>query len=111
MMVRLVLLLLLSMCWSAPVSGEAPACTAASSGTVACIAERSCLCQFERGGTTTDQSSGYRWNCGVLRPYCSRPPEVKPTERSIDELNLLVRPPTFRPHPRPPLRPLGGMAG
>lgn len=49
---------------------ETPVCAAASVGTVACFVRRLCACTFARGGGMTGLPSGYRWDCGQLRPGC-----------------------------------------
>lgn len=58
---------------STPVSfaaAQGPACDAANVGTVACFVSTLCACTFTRGGAMTGAVSGYRWDCGVLRPSC-----------------------------------------
>jgi hypothetical protein len=69
---------------------EPPVCNAAAAGTVACIAERLCHCGYERRGSTTDEPAGYRWDCGVRRPYCHRPPERTSRPDIFDDLRLIV---------------------
>jgi len=49
---------------------QAPACTAAQVGSVACVSGRLCECRFERGGSLTGLPNGHRWNCSILRPAC-----------------------------------------
>jgi len=108
---RIILLLLLPwlglLPW--PVDGlavEPPVCTAAALGSVACIAERLCRCAYERGGSTTETPAGYRWDCGVRRPFCHRPPERASRHDALDDLRLFVpvappRTEARRDRPRP----------
>lgn len=63
-----------------------PVCVAETAGLVECVAEKLCLCRFERGGAMTSEPSGYRWDCGVLRPRCG---------------GLLQSPATLDPYPYP----------
>jgi hypothetical protein len=89
---RTILLLLLA-ALGAPtaIAAEVPSCTADTSGTVACIAERLCRCDFRRGGSMVDRAAGYRWDCGPLRPNCHRPPAQTPRPtQPFSDLNLLV---------------------
>jgi hypothetical protein len=51
-----------------------PNCTQAVLGQVACMSVKLCECIFERGGTMTGRPSGYRWDCGILRPQCNEAP-------------------------------------
>ena len=69
---------------------EPPVCTAAEAGSVACIAERLCRCDDERGGSTSETLPGYRWDCGVRRPYCHRPPERPPRVEVLGDRLLIV---------------------
>ncbi len=92
------------------VAAEPPVCTAATSGTVACIANRLCRCGFERGGSMLDEPAGHRWDCGVRRPYCDRPPTLGERREPPTELDLVLpaprirdlEPPGSRPLPKPP---------
>ncbi len=64
---------------STPAVSAAPVCNRETVGLVACVANRECVCRFERGGTLTGRARGYRWDCGILRPQCFPPPaEVDP---------------------------------
>jgi hypothetical protein len=106
---RILLLLVGVAFWAPPAAaGEAPACVASTAGTVACIAERLCRCAFVRGGSMVEREAGYRWDCGLLRPHCHRPPTLqdRSTRPSVD-IDLLVpldrRP--RQPKHRPPLDP------
>ena len=38
----------------------------------------------------TDQPAGHRWDCGVLRPYCHRPPTIGTPHDPFGELHLVV---------------------
>jgi hypothetical protein len=49
---------------------QSPSCDAANVGTVACFVSKLCACTFMRGGAMTGATSGYRWDCGVMRPGC-----------------------------------------
>lgn len=115
-----ILLLLVCVAFGAPpaaTAAEAPACVAATAGTVACIGERLCRCAFERGGSMVAREAGYRWDCGVLRPQCHRPPTLPDrSTRPFADFDILVpldrhsvspksRPPSDRRRPvdgRPP---------
>jgi hypothetical protein len=91
------------------VAAEPPVCTGDTAGTVACIGDRLCRCAFERAGSMTDPPAGHRWDCGVLRPYCHRPPTIGDPRDPFTELQLVVpgpesrrlQPPKGRPVPRP----------
>ena len=50
--------------------GAAPACIAQREGMVACLGTVLCECRFQPGGSLTARPSGYRWDCGILRPTC-----------------------------------------
>jgi hypothetical protein len=65
---------------SAPARAEEPipACNAAREGATACLAGKLCSCGIARGGSITTRASGYRWDCGVLRPSCG--PAVPPAD-------------------------------
>ena len=55
----------------------APACIAQREGMVACLGTTLCECRFQPGGSLTARPSGYRWDCGILRPSCGVvPPDV-----------------------------------
>lgn len=47
-----------------------PACIAQREGMVACLGMTLCECRFQPGGSLTARPSGYRWDCGILRPSC-----------------------------------------
>lgn len=52
---------------------QPPRCTAESLGAVACMSTKLCECVYERGGAITGKPTGYRWECGALRPDCNQP--------------------------------------
>ncbi len=92
---RLILLLL-----ALPAAAqETPACDAAREGAVACLAGRLCECRLERGGSLTGQRSGFRWNCGILRPSCGEATAPQPLTAPLPDL-LLQLPPPHTPWPR-----------
>ncbi len=76
---------------------EIPACDPARAGAVACLSGRLCECRYERGGSITGQSTGFRWNCGILRPSCGEVPAPQPVP--LPDL-LLQLPPPHTPWPR-----------
>lgn len=45
-------------------------CTSQSAGTVSCMSGVLCSCGLQRGGSITGVATGYRWDCGTLRPSC-----------------------------------------
>lgn len=49
-----------------------PLCQRHSLGLVACIADRTCECIYERGGAITGLPTGYRWDCSPLQRNCGR---------------------------------------
>ena len=64
---------------STPALAQAPSCSAALAGSVACFERVLCACSFQRGGAMTGLPTGYRWDCGILRPPCSGGPDVPAT--------------------------------
>jgi hypothetical protein len=80
-------------------AGDIPACNAARAGAVACLSGRLCECRYERGGSITGQSTGHRWNCGILRPSCGEAPAPQPYPAPLPELMLQLPPPPS-PWPR-----------
>jgi hypothetical protein len=54
-------------------TAQPPRCTAESVGAVACMSTKLCECVYERGGAITGRPTGYRWECGALRPDCNQP--------------------------------------
>jgi hypothetical protein len=84
---------------------EPPVCSAVGTGSVACIGERLCRCGYARGGSTIEEPAGYRWDCGVLRPYCHRPPASAPRDDVFDDLLLYLPAAPLLPE-RPVKRPL-----
>jgi hypothetical protein len=95
-MVRLLPLLLLALPASA---NEVPPCDARRAGAVACLSGRLCECRYERGGSLTGQSTGFRWNCGILRPSCGEAPAPQSVPLPPPDL-LLQLPPPQTPWPR-----------
>ncbi len=67
-----ILLLLAAPAWAE--GTPPPRCDASRDGVLACVAGRSCLCRFERGGTVTGRPTGHLWDCGPLRPDCAPAP-------------------------------------
>jgi hypothetical protein len=55
---------------SSTTSAQAPSCDSAHLGTVACFVRKLCACTLSRGGAMTGLPTGYRWDCGPLRPGC-----------------------------------------
>jgi hypothetical protein len=102
---RVLLVALVALWPASPGAAEPPICVAETTGTVACIGERLCLCRFERGGSMVEREAGHRWDCGPLRPACHRPPAGGSSGgRPFDELNLLLplRDAPLGPWPHPP---------
>lgn len=64
----------------AGVAGAEPVCNAFTEGATGCLANKQCICRFDPGGSMTGRPSGYRWNCGVLRPACELPPPGLPAQ-------------------------------
>lgn len=58
---------------SAAESNQPPRCTAETLGAVSCMSTKLCECVYERGGAISGKPSGYRWECGALRPDCNQP--------------------------------------
>jgi len=81
-------------------AAEPPVCTATVSGSVACIAGRLCRCGYARGGSTIEEPAGYRWDCGLLRANCHRPPDRPPGHEVLDDLRLIVPIEPLRRQPR-----------
>lgn len=50
-----------------------PRCSAETLGAVACMSTKLCECVYERGGAISGRPTGYRWECGALRPDCNQP--------------------------------------
>ena len=64
---------------AAPAAGQGvPACGPAREGQVACVANRLCLCRFERGGSVAGRPDRWDWDCGILRPDCAVAPAGEP---------------------------------
>ncbi|MEQ8967956.1 MAG: hypothetical protein RID91_19220 [Azospirillaceae bacterium] len=64
------------------------ACREDRAGVVQCIAGKLCECRFERGGSlSASPSSGWRWDCGILRPSCGPDDEVPATLRGDNSLS------------------------
>lgn len=58
-----------------PAAGQGvPACVPTREGQVACVANRLCLCRFERGGSLAGRPDRWDWDCGILRPDCGVAP-------------------------------------
>jgi hypothetical protein len=70
-----------------------PACTAAIEGAVACMAGRLCRCRFQPAGTLTARPSGFRWDCGTLRPGCGAPAAGYPVPPVLPPILLPPIPP------------------
>lgn len=49
---------------------QAPSCNRESLGQAHCFSPKLCACIHDRGGSITGTPSGYRWDCGTLRPSC-----------------------------------------
>ncbi|MBE9605167.1 hypothetical protein IAI18_09845 [Acetobacteraceae bacterium H6797] len=72
------LFLLLLLLWLPPARAETPACRPAMEGMVSCMAEKLCVCGYERGGTMSGRPEGWRWDCGALRPACGAATRLEP---------------------------------
>ena len=56
---------------AAPVhANDIPACNAGSVGVAQCLDGVLCLCRYQQSSALTGLQAGYRWNCGLNRPYC-----------------------------------------
>jgi len=72
---------------SGPAAGQPAAeppyaCREDRAGVVQCIAGKLCACRFERGGAlSASPTSGWRWDCGILRPSCGPESELPATLR------------------------------
>ena len=65
---------------AAPARAEGPpACSAEMVGSVACFERVLCACGFQRGGAMTGLPTGYRWDCGIMRPPCGGGPDTPAT--------------------------------
>ncbi len=58
----------LSLAVLAPARGQTPACEPASAGQLSVQAEVQCECRFFVASRLRGTSSGWRWDCGILRP-------------------------------------------
>lgn len=97
------LLALLVMLAAAPLRAQVPGCAPELAGIVSCVADRLCRCSFERGGSMSAVPTGWRWDCGTLRPYCHRPPALAPAGQvpSGAVIEAPWRPWRFPPTPFP----------
>lgn len=96
-----------------------PRCAVETLGAVACMSTKLCECVFERGGAISGRPSGYRWECGALRPDCQMPGAdlaapgwQMPAAVGIDRSrhNTIVNQGTGPVQPRPPANPGNGTA-
>lgn len=79
-------------------AGDVPRCTPEISGAVVCMAGRSCLCGFMRGGLMAGLPDGWRWDCGILRGGCGPPSDQQaewlyalPPGLSVDQSDHSIR--------------------
>ncbi len=93
------LLLLAAPAWAQDLP---PACTPATRGQVACMAQRLCSCGYVQGGSMTGVPSGWAWDCGAFRPDCTPPPQ--PFASPGFQGGVVVAPmvqPYRQPYPQP----------
>ena len=64
-------------------------CSAEAAGELLCQQERLCECQYFTGGAVSEDTAGYRWDCGLLRPRCEAAPgSAGQSQRFTIELKL-----------------------
>jgi len=67
------LFVLLALLWPVVAGADVPPrCSAEIAGAAACLGHKICLCSQQRRGADLV----YAWDCGILRPYCPRPPQL-----------------------------------
>lgn len=66
------------------------ACGPPRAGQVACVANRLCVCRFERGGSLAARPDRWAWDCGILRPDCSAAPAE---QAPLPQPDILLVPP------------------
>ena len=106
----LLVALILLLAARAAVADERASCTAASVGTVACIAGVLCSCGPGRGDAGLGPAAGLRWDCGILRPHCGPaadpPATLAPWPYGLPPgLSLEVPHPILHSRDRPRYRP------
>jgi hypothetical protein len=78
-----------------------PMCLEQREGMTFCFESKLCLCRFDAGGTLTGRPSGYRWDCGVLRPSCGVvPPDTNPPMQPPMTIQPFIQPGWPGPIPR-----------
>ena len=79
--------------------GQDLLCDAQVLGRVACLADRLCVCQFTPGSYASRLPDGFRWDCGIMRPYCGGPvpaslnpwPSQLPDALAIDRSRTIIK--------------------
>ena len=66
---------LVALMLAVPAAGQGvPACGPSRDGQLACVANRLCVCRFERGGSLAARPDRWDWDCSILRPDCTVAP-------------------------------------
>ena len=104
-----VLPLLLLIAAPAAAQDGVPACGPPREGQLSCVANRLCVCRFERGGSLTGRPDRWDWDCGILRPDCTVAPATDPN--SVQPMPPMMIAPQVYPPGLPQGMPPGGFPG